>query len=183
MSRALVSVALAMLAMLGTSCGGEELTEIFVCYSIDDTLVNPDTRVTVCARDERGQNLFGCGDGLLSISTLGGTASQGFVQDLAETVRIELVGSIQREVDGVLQTSTISQAIELDFQPGRTIDVNLSIDAECINRPCAPTETCVVGTCQPVRIPNARCLSDHGEAPNRGGVCDDDRLANSCAGP
>lgn len=164
------------------SCGGD-LTELFVCYGIDEELVNPQTRVTVCARDEEDAVVFGCDGVPLGISTLGGIASQGFVQSDARAVSIELVGMIDRDVGGTRQMATVRQAIELDFDPGRVIDVSLRLDASCIGRTCAADETCAQGVCFPTRIANARCYSEHDQPPVSSSVCDDPRLSTSCFGP
>ena len=164
------------------SCGGD-LTELFVCYGIDDELVNPQTRVTVCARDDQDAIVFGCDGAPLAISTLGGIASQGFVQSEARAVHIELVGMIDRDVGGTRQMATFSQAIDLDFEPGRVIDVSLRLAASCIGRTCGDDETCVEGACFPTRVANARCYSEHDQPPISSSVCDDARLSTSCFGP
>lgn len=165
------------------ACGGGGLTEFFVCYSIDEELVNPQTRVTVCARDDQDALVFGCDGVPLASSALDGIASQGFVQSEARAVRIELVGMIDRDVGGIRQIATVSQAIELDFDPGRVVDVSLHIAAACLGRPCAADETCVRGACIPTRIPNARCYSEHDQPPVSSSVCDDPRLSTSCFAP
>ncbi len=174
--------ALALILFL-CACGGGDLTELFVCYSIDEELVNPQTRVTVCARDDQEAIVFGCDGVPLAISTLGGIASQGFVQSEARGVHIELVGMIDREVGGARQMATVGQAIELNFDPGRVVDVSLRISASCIGRTCATGETCVQGACFPTRVANARCYSDHDQPPVSSSVCDDPRLSSSCLAP
>lgn len=170
-----VRVLVALSALLG-SCGGE-LTEIFACYSIDESLIGPATVVRLCVTDDDGERVFGCSDTRLSIAQTGARLSQGIVQDQSERVAFRLAGEIPRATGG---TATVEQQLVVPFSAGRIIDVSLHLDPRCVDRSCDPSQTCVEGTCVPIEV-NPRCLTDHGGLPRPD--CDDPRLVTSCPAP
>lgn len=162
--------ATALLVLASASCSGEDVTEVFACYSVDPALVVPGGSVGVCAVSQPdGRVLFGCDGSPIGGLDLG-VQTQGYVQSRADALRIEL----SAEVPG---TGSITQSVQVDFQPGRIVDVSLRIESACAMRVCPSGETCVGGTCLPVTI-NAACLATHGQPAPEG--CLDLRATRGC---
>ena len=170
-----------LMALVALSCGDPTLTEVFVCYEIDPGLVGETTEASICATDDTGEVLFGCGSTLTDLGRDGLRRSQAFVQEDAERLFL----SVEAEVPGSLPGSvrSVSQAIDVPFAPGRTIDVSLRLEVECLDRVCTEGQTCVEGRCVDRRIASPRCLTDHGDEPTALCVEMEPRLARGCPAP
>ena len=169
------------LALALAGCGGNEITQLFACYSIDDALVASDTVVRLCVTEDGGERVFGCSDSRLSIAQSGGLVSQAIVRDRADAVYLRLDGELVRPTGGGgTRTATVSQELIVPFAAGRIVDVTLRLDARCVDRPCPTGQTCVEGACAPIEV-NERCLTSHGEAP--AADCTDPRLISACPAP
>lgn len=170
-----------VLALALVGCGGDELTQLFACYAIDDALVASDTVVRLCVTEEGGGRVFGCSDTRLSIAQSGGLVSQAIVREGADAVYLRLDGELVRPTGGGgTRVATVSQELLVPFADGRIVDVTLRLDARCVDRPCPTGQTCVEGACAPIEV-NARCLTSHGEAPPAD--CTDPRLVTACPAP
>lgn len=168
-----------LLALAG--CGGDELTQLFACYAIDDALVASDTVVRLCVTEDGGERVFGCSDTRLSIAQSGGLVSQAIVRERADAVYLRLDGELARPTGGGgTRVATVSQELIVPFAEGRIVDVTLRLDARCVDRPCPAGQTCVEGACAPIEV-NERCLTSHGEAP--AADCTDPRLVTACPAP
>lgn len=166
-----------LVALLLGSCGGDELTQLFACYAIDDALVGPDTVVRLCVTEDGGGRVFGCSDTRLSIAQTGGFVSQAIVRENADAVYLRLEGELPIPSGG---TSTLTQELVVPFARDRIVDVQLRLDSRCAGRACPSGETCVEGLCAPIEV-NERCLTDHGAAPRAD--CTDPRLVTACPAP
>jgi hypothetical protein len=168
------------LALLLTSCG-DDLTQLFACYAIDDALVAEDTVVRLCITEDGGDRVFGCSDTRLSIAQGGGVVSQAVVRENADAVYFRLDGEVARPASGGgTRVATISQELLVPFADGRIVDVALRLDARCLDRTCTTGQTCVEGVCAPIEV-NERCLTSHGEAPRAD--CTDPRVITACPAP
>jgi hypothetical protein len=169
-----------VLALLLASCG-DDLTQLFACYAIDDALVADDTVVRLCITEDGDERVFGCSDTRLSIAQAGGVVSQAVVRENAEAVYFRLDGEVTRPASGGgTRVATISQELLVPFSEGRIVDVVLRLDARCLDRTCAVGQTCVEGACAPIEL-NERCLTAHGDAPRAD--CTDPRVITACPAP
>ena len=170
-----------LMAIVALSCGDPTLTEVFVCYEIDPELVGDTTEASICATDDTGEILFGCGSTLTDLGRDGLRRSQAFVQEDAE----RLILSVEAEVPGSLPGTvrSVSQAIDVPFAPGRIIDVSLRLEVECLDRVCLDGQTCVEGRCVDQRIASTRCLTDHDDEPDPLCIEMEPRLARGCPAP
>jgi hypothetical protein len=167
-----VRPALALLVLVTSSCAGEDVTEVFACYSVDPALVVPGGSVSVCAVSEPdGRVLFGCDGSPIGGLDLG-LQTQGYVRSRADALRIELAA----DVPG---TGAIRQTAQVEFQPDRVVDLSLRIESACAARVCPAAQTCVGGACLPEAI-NGECLATHGRPAPEG--CLDLRVTRGCSG-
>lgn len=173
------NVVLVVLALAG--CGGDDLTQLFACYAIDDSLVASDTVVRLCVTEEGGERVFGCSDTRLSIAQTGGLVSQAIVRESADVVYLRLEGDFVRPSGGGgTRIATVSQELLVPFADGRIVDVTLRLDPRCVDRACPAGQTCIEGACAPIEV-NERCLTSHGQAP--ADDCTDPRLVTACPAP
>ena len=164
------AIALSFLASIACGCGGDSVTEIFVCYSVDPALSMPDGSLRVCATaDPDGRVLFGC-DGSEIGRLDAPLETQGFVRRRAEGIEVELSAEIP-------SMGTIAQRAHVPFQAGRIVDLSLQIDPRCASVPCPAGQTCAAGACYGEDVDPA-CLTDHG-SPARPG-CTDPRVIPGC---
>jgi hypothetical protein len=163
-------------ASLFAGCGGE-LTEIFACYTLDPSYDSDVSAVNVSARTTDDRLLYQSAIALSSSSP----SSQGFVQATADGVELRLEATIPNQPDplggAIPVTLYLTQTIVVDFQPGRVVDVTLSIDRRCAGVSCASGQTCVEGNCLPDGVDGA-CLADRGDEPPPS--CMDPRVAGAC---
>jgi hypothetical protein len=154
-----------------SGCGGDEVTEIFVCYEVEPDLRMPDGELRICATaTPDGRPLFGC-DGS-SIGRLDAMPqTQGYVRRRADGVRLELAA----DVPG---TGLVTQSAAVPFQADRIVDVVLRIERACLSLVCPPGQTCGAGRCLPEAV-DPTCLADHGGAARTG--CTDPRVIPGCA--
>jgi len=166
---------LAMVAALGFagwSCAAP-LTQVLVCYEVEQTLIDMGTRVTLCITDLEGNVLRGC-DGTYEITFSGTTQrSQAIVQESASGVAITLEG----DVPSPTGSTRLTQSIRVPFVEGQITDVVLRLQSLCLVGSCDPGETCVVDPVGPRRRcveeeASEACLAPHGGPYSDRATCD-----------
>ena len=152
------------IAVLATGCA-EPITQIYVCYSLDDQVegMAPTVHAEIVSLGA-GEVIF---DSQLSLGLGSSLLTQSIVQGEAERVRVTLRATIDQPVG---PSAEFSQSAEVAFQAEKALDLFLRLESSCTGRTCAEGETCVEGDCEDIAI-SPGCIMEHGGEPS-GRACD-----------
>ncbi len=164
------SLVLFFTSLLGggvVGCGAETPTQVFVCYSVEEAILDRTSEVRVCVTDaDTGNTIYGCDANLLS----GDPISQGVLMGTSTRVRFTL--------SAMVGSAMVTQSAIMSFEPEQVLDLNLQIQDSCVvsGGSCSSDETCVDGGCQPLE--RTRCTRAHGGPPSDPSC--DSRYSTAC---